>query len=150
MRILTVLFKRQIMKYLGSNALAVYGPIIQFSTFVQCCAYSVGQASLPIISSNYGASKGRRIKETLRLALFTEFFFGIFWTVLSESCPTILVKFFMNPTVKILKVAKEKFNADAIRIESQLYAKDLYEKCGFIQVSRLFIDDGIEHIEIIY
>ena len=42
MGILTVLFNRQIMKYLGANALAIYGPIIQVSTFVQCCAYSVG------------------------------------------------------------------------------------------------------------
>ena len=36
MGILTVLFNRQIMKYLGSNALAIYGPIINVSTFVQC------------------------------------------------------------------------------------------------------------------
>ena len=47
MGILTVLFNRQIMKYLGSDALAIYGPIIQVSTFVQCCAYSVGQAAQP-------------------------------------------------------------------------------------------------------
>ena len=44
MGILTVLFNRQIMQYLGSDALAIYGPIINVSTFVQCCAYSVGQA----------------------------------------------------------------------------------------------------------
>lgn len=42
MGILTVLFNRQIMKYLGTDALAVYGPIIQVNTFVQCCAYSGG------------------------------------------------------------------------------------------------------------
>lgn len=47
MGILTVLFNRQIMKYLGSDTLAIYGPIIQVSTFVQCCAYSVGQAAQP-------------------------------------------------------------------------------------------------------
>ena len=47
MGILTVLFNRQIMKYLGSDALAIHGPIIQVSTFVQCCAYSVGQAAQP-------------------------------------------------------------------------------------------------------
>ena len=50
MGILTVL---QIMKYLGSNALAVYGPVINVSTVVQCCAYSVGQAAQPIISINF-------------------------------------------------------------------------------------------------
>ena len=71
MGILTVLFNRQIMKYLGSNALAVYGPVINVSTIVQCCAYSVGQAAQPIISINFGAKKWRRIKETLRYALYT-------------------------------------------------------------------------------
>lgn len=50
MGILTILFNRQIMKYLGTNALSVYGIIVNVSTFVQCCAYSVGQASQPIIS----------------------------------------------------------------------------------------------------
>ena len=57
MGILTVLFNRQIMRWLGSDAMAVYGPIIQISTFAQCCAYSVGQASQPIISMNYGATQ---------------------------------------------------------------------------------------------
>lgn len=66
MGILTVLFNRQIMKYLGSNALAIYGPIINISTFVQCCAYSVGQAFQPIISMNFGAGNGSHIKQTLR------------------------------------------------------------------------------------
>ena len=45
MGILTILFNRQIMIYLGTNALAVYGVIVNISTFVQCCSYSVGQAS---------------------------------------------------------------------------------------------------------
>lgn len=46
---------------------AIYGPIINVSTFVQCCAYSVGQAAQPIISTNYGAGKGGRIRQTLRM-----------------------------------------------------------------------------------
>lgn len=105
MGILTVLFNRQIMKYLGADALAIYGPIIQVSTFVQCCAYSVGQAAQPIISTNYGAKKGKRIIETLRLALITAAFFGIFWTVLSMICPNLYIRIFMNPTEKILNMA---------------------------------------------
>ena len=42
MGILTMLFNRQILKYLGTDALSVYGIIINISTFVQCCAYSIG------------------------------------------------------------------------------------------------------------
>ena len=105
MGILTVLFNRQIMKYLGVNALAIYGPIIQVSTFVQCCAYSVGQASQPIISTNFGAGKGARIRETLRLALWTTACFGVFWTALSMLCPNLYIRIFMTPTAEILDMA---------------------------------------------
>lgn len=41
MGILTMIFNRQILKYLGTDALSVYGMIINISTFVQCCAYSI-------------------------------------------------------------------------------------------------------------
>ena len=105
MGILTVLFNRQIMKYLGANALAIYGPIIQVSTFVQCCAYSVGQASQPIVSTSFGAGKGERIRETLRLALWTTAFFGVFWTALSMACPNVYIRIFMAPTPEILTMA---------------------------------------------
>jgi putative MATE family efflux protein len=105
MGVLTVLFNRQIMKYLGSDALAIYAPVIQVSTFVQCCAYSVGQASQPIISTNFGAGNGDRIKKTLRLALLTTAVFGVFWTALSLACPNLYIRIFMTPTENILKTA---------------------------------------------
>lgn len=114
MGILTVLFNRQIMKYLGTDALAIYGPIINVSTFVQCCAYSVGQASQPIISTNYGAGRGTRIKETLRYALYTTAFFSVFWTVLSFACPTLYIKIFMTPTAEILEMAPEIIRSYAL------------------------------------
>ena len=114
MGILTVLFNRQIMKYLGSNALAIYGPIIQVSTFVQCCAYSVGQAAQPIISTNFGAGKGERIEETLHLALWTTAFFGIFWTALSMICPNLYIRIFMSPTSEILEMAPSIIRTYAI------------------------------------
>ena len=105
MGILTVIFNRQIMKYLGSNELAVYGPIINISTFVQCCAYSVGQAAQPIISTNYGAGKSDRIKETLKYSLYTVAVFAVFWTALSCIAPNLYIRIFMNPTEEILKIA---------------------------------------------
>ena len=114
MGILTVLFNRQIMKYLGSDALAIYGPIIQVSTFVQCCAYSVGQAAQPIISTNFGAGKGARIRETLRLALWTTAFFGVFWTALSMACPNLYIRIFMSPTPQILDMAPAIIRAYAL------------------------------------
>ncbi len=105
MGILTILFNRQIMKYLGSNALSVYGIIVNVSTFVQCCAYSVGQASQPIISVNYGAKFGNRIKETLKYSIYSVIFFSLLWTLLSLLVPNMFVQIFMTPTKEILKIA---------------------------------------------
>ncbi len=114
MGILTVLFNRQIMRYLGGSALAVYGPIINVSTFVQCCAYSVGQAAQPIISTNYGAGKGSRIRETLRLALYTTAAFALFWTALSFAAPNLYIRVFMSPTPEILTIAPAIIRAYAL------------------------------------
>ena len=105
MGILTILFNRQIMKYLGADALAVYGPIINISTLVQCCAYSVGQAAQPIISANLGAGLGERIKETLKYALYTSAVFGIFWTAVIFAFPSACLGIFMKPTAEISAIA---------------------------------------------
>ena len=105
MGILTVLFNRQIMQYLGTNALAIYGPIVNVSTFVQCCAYSVGQASQPIISINFGAKQWKRIRDVLRYALYTVAVFSVFWTMLSLICPNLYIYIFMKPTDEILNMA---------------------------------------------
>lgn len=105
MGILTMLFNRQIMKYLGTDALAVYGIIVNISTFVQCCAYSVGQASQPIISINFGARQWKRIRLVLRYALISVGAFGILWTALAMLFPNGFVYIFMNPTKQVLSIA---------------------------------------------
>lgn len=45
-----------------------------------------------------------------------------------------------------LRVAKEKFGADKVKIGAQLYAKPFYESVGFKQVSGEYLEDGIPHI----
>lgn len=45
-----------------------------------------------------------------------------------------------------VNTAREKFHADKITIEAQVYARGLYEKAGFVQVSEPFLEDGIPHI----
>ena len=105
MGIMTILFNRQIMKYLGTDALSVYGIIINVSTFVQCCAYSIGQAAQPIISVNFGAGQGGRIRRVLRYALGTAAAFALFWTAAGLAAPNLFVRLFMTPTAEILAMA---------------------------------------------
>ena len=105
MGILTMLFNRQIVRYLGNEALSVYGVIVNISTIVQCCAYSVGQASQPLFSINFGAQKWNRIQETLKYALYSTAFFSLFWTALIFAIPNGFIRIFMAPTEEIYRIA---------------------------------------------
>lgn len=105
MGILTMMFNRQIMHYFGTDALSVYGIIVNISTLVQCCAYSVGQAAQPVISINFGAQQWQRIRETLKYALFAAGFFSIVWTMLTMCFPEVFVRIFMAPTDEVLAIA---------------------------------------------
>lgn len=105
MGILAMMINRQILAYLDTNALSVYGILINVGTFVTCCAYSVGQAAQPIISANFGARQGGRIRALLKYALGTAAFFGLLWTALSVLFPNLFVRLFMAPTPEILAVA---------------------------------------------
>lgn len=152
MGILTILFNRQIVRYLDTNALAVYGVIVQISTFVQCCAYSVGQASQPIISVNFGAGNGMRIRKLLNYALGTAAFFSIVWTGLSLAIPNLFIRIFMAPTAEVLQIAPGIFRRYGtaflllpLNIYSTYYFQALLKpKAAFIvSVARGLVISGI-------
>lgn len=152
MGILTVLFNRQILKYLGTDALSVYGIIINISTFVQCCAYSIGQASQPIISTNYGAGKGERIGQILKYALGTAVAFALIWTALAELVPNAFVRIFMTPTEEILAIAPKIIRSYGIsflllpfNIFSTYYFQALMKPAAsfFVSVARGAVISGI-------
>lgn len=105
MGFLTMIFNRQIVRYFGTDALSVYGVIVNVSTIVQCCAYSVGQAAQPLLSVNYGADNWRRIKGTLRYALYTVIFFSIIWTISIWTIPNGFIRVFMAPTESVCQIA---------------------------------------------
>lgn len=82
---------------------------VNISTFAQCCAYSVGQASQPIISVNFGAGEGGRIRQVLKYALQTTAFFSVLWTALSLLVPKMFIRIFMSPTQEVLDIAPAIF-----------------------------------------
>ncbi len=105
MGIATLLFNVQIMKYLGSDALAIYGIIVNIGTFVQCCAYGVGQASQPILSANYSVKKLDRIRTLFRYNILTIIIISSFWLLVTMLFPQVFVYTFMNPTESVLGMA---------------------------------------------
>lgn len=43
----------------------------------------------------------------------------------------------------------KKFGGVPIRIGAQLYLKKFYERLGFVQVSQMYLEDNIEHVEML-
>ena len=105
MGVIAMLFNRQIMRYFGTDALAVFGVIVQVSSIVQCSTYGIGQAAQPLLSQNYGALKWDRVKKTQGYALCTVALFSVFWTVLMLVFPLFFVRLFMSPTQTVLMLA---------------------------------------------
>ena len=50
---------------------------------------------------------------------------------------------------KAIEMSQELFGNGPIRIGAQLYLKKFYESFGFVQTSDLYLEDNIEHIEMI-
>ena len=46
-----------------------------------------------------------------------------------------------------IRAAKEKLNAESIVMEAQSYAREFYEKAGFVCVGDDFLEDGIPHVK---
>ena len=48
-----------------------------------------------------------------------------------------------------VRLARERFCAEQIYLEAQVYAKRLYEKQGFLAISEPFPEDGIPHVKML-
>lgn len=105
MGILTMLFNRQIMAYIGQDALSVYSILIQLSTFVQCCAYSVGESAQPLMSINLGASHYDRVLLTMNTAVKYAAAFGLCWLGVILVFPDVIIRLFMQPTESVMAIA---------------------------------------------
>lgn len=144
MGLFTILANNQIMRYLGKDDLSVYGVIIQLFTFVQCCAYSVGQAAQPIMSVNYGAERGDRVKICLKYGTVAAILFGVFWTVLSMCMPNVFVRIFMKPTEGILgkapfaiRIYATSFLLLSLNVASTYYFQSILKRVDSFLVSVL-------------
>lgn len=103
--VLCILFNNRIMHYLGENALAVYGVLVNIFFLVQSLAYGIGQAAQPIISTNFGGGQMDRVKQTLKMSIFVTFILGSAGLIISELVPIPLVRAFMDSTPEVEAIA---------------------------------------------
>ncbi len=115
--VLSIVFNNQIMKYLGSTALAVYGVIININLVAQYVSYGVGQAIQPLVSRSYGAGELAPIRTVTLYGAISASAVALLFCGLCEALPMPLMSVFMSDiTPEIEAVAPT-----AVRIYSLSY-----------------------------
>lgn len=105
MGVLAILFNNQALALYGAAGLAVYGVITSLSTMVQTFGYAVGESAQAIMSTNYGAGKWPRVRETFRISSVTAFMIGIICCLVGLAIPIPLTRLFMTVTPEVLAIA---------------------------------------------
>ena len=103
--ILAIMLNNQIMKYSGTNALAVFGVIATVESLFQALFGGVGQAIQPLVSANCGAGNTERIKSFWKMSLGTVLVLGIVFTAIGELWPVPVVKLFIDATPDVISAA---------------------------------------------
>lgn len=80
-----VLFNNQIMRYFGSNELAIYGVAGNLFTLVQTFSYGIGNAAQSIVAENMGAGKPDRVWQTRNPGCCTGNFKAVFYVSVISS-----------------------------------------------------------------
>ena len=103
--VLTVILNKQILRYGGEAALAVFGVVITCSSMFQHLFSGVGQAIQPIVSMNFGAGQFDRIRKIDKLSAITALLMGVAFSLIGLLFPTQITAFFLDATPKILEIA---------------------------------------------
>lgn len=104
--ILTVIMNKQILRYGTENILAIFGMVITCSSLFQHFFCGVGQAIQPIVSTNFGAQKFKRIKEVKNLAIITSLFLGVLFTGLGLAFPRQITLIFLKADESLLRLSE--------------------------------------------
>ncbi len=89
---------RLLMKYGGTNELAVYGVIATVTSLFQALYCGVGQAIQPLVSANCGAGNTVRIRSFWKMSLGTVIVLGVFFTAIGELLP-VLSTYYLQSTM---------------------------------------------------
>lgn len=99
-----ILFNRQIMALAGADELAVFGAVVNCAILFQSLFNGVGQAVQPIVSTNFGAGRADRVRETCKLALLTAGIMGLLFFALAEGLPGGILRLYMDVTPSVMAI----------------------------------------------
>ena len=140
--ITVILFNRQIMALAGADELAVFGAVVNCAILFQSLFNGVGQAVQPIVSPNFGAGRGDRVRETCKLALVTAAIMGVLFFALAELLPGGILRLYMDVTPSvmaigpgILRIYGSSFLLMGINVVASYYLQSLVRTVPSVAIS---------------
>ena len=103
--VVTLLFNRQLLFYIGDIGVVVYGIISNTACVVISVSNGIAQTVQPILSANFGAGKRGRVLEARRLGLIAALSAGVVFAGSGYLFPVQLSYLFLEPTEEILRMA---------------------------------------------
>ena len=105
--IVIFIFNIAILRIKGNIGVSAYSIVANLSLFCGAVFNGIGQAIQPIVSINYGGKKYERVREVVRLAVYTSLGIGILFFLIGLGFPRQLTNIFikeMNPELMSLSI----------------------------------------------
>ncbi|MCI8453468.1 MAG: MATE family efflux transporter [Lachnospiraceae bacterium] len=103
--LVTFLFNRQLLAYVGDIGVVVYGIISNTALVVLSVSNGIAQAVQPLLAMNFGAGKRARVREASTLGIRTALFVGVLFMAVGLLFPTPLSHLFLDPSPEVLLMA---------------------------------------------
>lgn len=103
--LVTFLFNRQLLAYVGNNGVVVYGIISNSALVVMSIFNGISQAAQPIMAINYGAGKRERVELVRKTASRTVLAAGVLFTLIGLVFPTQISQIFVPLTKELTALA---------------------------------------------
>lgn len=97
------------MAYLGDDGVGAFGISCYYLPFVFMIGNSIAQSAQPIISYNFGAGRGDRVRSAVRISLLTALACGMVSTVAFVFAPDVLVALFLKSVNAAAQIAIDGF-----------------------------------------
>lgn len=94
--IVIFIFNIVILKIEGNIGVSAYSIVANLSLFCAAVFNGIGQAIQPIVSINYGARKYERVREVVKLSVYTSLGVGILFFLIGLGFPRQLTRIFIN------------------------------------------------------
>lgn len=108
--LITLTFNKQMLKYLGELGVVAYGVVANYALVIQSLFNGIGQASQPIMATNFGGGLHERVKTIRKMGLITVLLVASIAVICAYIIPVPMTALFVELSDELLKLSIPALN----------------------------------------